>query len=430
MSFKKSSYAALAATISLASGTADATNGYFRLGYSANSIAMGGASTATAQDALAGASNPALALNTDVNYTLAASIFAPDRGFTVEGGNPMTAQPGEFALMPQDTTSDSHYFVIPSFGYNRKIDEDFAVNVSVYANGGMNTDYSESVFYAGETGVDLSQLFVSTSFAYKVAETTHLGIAPIVAGQRFKARGLSSFGADPSGGTIPGLENGYSKDNTKLSDNQYDYSFGYGARIGIWQGINDNWSVGASYQSEIHFQEFEKYEGLFAENGAFNVPETYNLGLEFTRNNYTVALDYQRINYSDVQSVGNPMLPALSPGSLGTDGGPGFGWQDMSVYELGIAIDGASDNTYRFGVSYGEQPIPSSEVLFNILAPGVQEWHFTAGYEFGVNDVDYAFALMYSPSKKVKGRNPLLQSQEQTIELEMSQIELTFGANF
>jgi long-chain fatty acid transport protein len=124
------------------------------------------------------------------------------------------------------------------------------------------------------------------------------------------------------------------------------------------------------------------------------------------------------------------MLPALSPGSLGTDGGPGFGWQDMSVYELGIAIDGASDNTYRFGVSYGEQPIPSSEVLFNILAPGVQEWHFTAGYEFGVNDVDYAFALMYSPSKKVKGRNPLLQSQEQTIELEMSQIELTFGANF
>jgi long-chain fatty acid transport protein len=417
MSIKKSSYAALAASISLASGTADATNGYFRLGYSANSIAMGGASTATAQDAMAGASNPALALNTDVNYTLAASVFAPDRSFKVEGGNPMTAQPGEFALMPQDTTSDSHYFVIPSFGYNRKIDDEFAVNVSIYANGGMNTDYSESVFYAGETGVDLSQLFISTSFAYKVADKTHLGIAPIVAGQRFKARGISSFAP-------------FSQDPTKLSDNQYDYSFGYGARIGIWQGINDNWSVGASYQSEIQFQEFEKYEGLFAENGAFNVPETYNLGLEFTRSNYTVALDYQRINYSDVQSVGNPLLPALMTTQLGQDGAAGFGWKDMSVYELGFAINGASDNTYRFGVSYGEQPIPSSEVLFNILAPGVQEWHFTAGYEFGVNDVDYAFALMYSPSKKVKGRNPLLQSQEQTIELEMSQIELTFGANF
>lgn len=415
MSFKKTSYAALVASISLASGTADATNGYFRLGYSANSIAMGGASTATAQDAMAGASNPALALNIDTNFTAAVSLFAPDRGFTVEGGGP--AAPPEFGLQQQETSSDSHYFVIPSFGYNRIIDEDFAINVNVYANGGMNTDYSESVFYAGETGVDLSQMFISTSFAYKVAETTHIGIAPIIAGQRFKARGLNSFA-------------GFSQDPTKLSDNQYDYSFGYGARLGIWHGLNENWSFGASYQTETKFQEFEKYEGLFAENGAFNIPETYNLGLEFKRSNYTVAFDYQRINYSDIQSVGNPMLPALAPGSLGTDGGPGFGWQDMNVYELGFAIDGASDNTYRFGVSYGEQPIPSSEVLFNILAPGVQEWHFTAGYEFGVNDVDYAFALMYSPSKSVKGRNPLLGSQEQTIELEMSQIELTFGANF
>ena len=417
MRTNKLSLSIITAAFALSSGTADATNGYFRLGYSANSIAMGGASTASAQDAMAGASNPALALNIDTTYTAAISAFSPDRGFTVEGGNPMTAMPGEFALTPQDTRSESDWFFIPSFGYKTDLNDDLALNVNLYANGGMNTDYDESVFYAGETGVDLSQVFLNTSFAYKVSENTNIGVAPIIGYQRFKAKGLGSFA-------------GFSQDPNAVSDNGYDSATGYGARIGAFHQLNESWAFGASYQTEIKFDEFDKYKGLFAEDGGFNVPETYNLGLEFSRSNYTVALDYQRINYSDVQSVGNPMLPALMSSQLGTDGAAGFGWQDMDVIELGFAIDGSSDNTYRFGVSYAEQPIPDSEVLFNILAPGVQEWHFTAGYEFGVDDVDYAFALMYSPSKEVKGKNPLFPSQDQQIELEMSQLELTFGANF
>lgn len=405
------------AALVVASGTADATNGYFRLGYSANSIAMGGASTASAQDAMAGASNPALALNIDTTYTAAISAFSPDRGFKVEGGNPMTAMSGEFALTPQDTRSEQELFFIPSFGYKRDLSEDLAINVNLYANGGMNTDYDESVFYAGETGVDLQQAFLSTSIAYKLAEGTHLGFAPILGYQRFKAKGLGSFAP-------------FSQDAGSLTDNGYAGATGYGARLGVWHNLSENWSVGASYQSEIKFEKFDKYSGLFAEDGSFDVPETYNLGLEFKRSTYTLAFDYQRINYSDINSVGNPMMPALMSSALGQNNAAGFGWSDMDVYELGLAIEGSNNDTYRMGVSYAEQPISSSEVVFNILAPGVQEWHLTAGYEFGVDDVDYSFALMYSPSKEVKGKNPLFQSQEQEITLEMSQLELTFGANF
>jgi len=414
MTFKKSSLAAGAALV-LAAGTADATNGYFRLGYSANSIAMGGASTATAQDAMAGATNPALAHNVEKTFTLAASVFAPDRGFTVEGGDFSSVTPNDFPLAPQDTTSDSHYFVIPSFGYNRILNDDWAVNVNLYANGGMNTDYSESVFGAGETGVDLSQLFLTVGAAFKVTEDTHIGLSPVLGYQRFKAKGLANFG-------------GFSQDATKLTDNKYDYATGYGARVGIWHSIDENWNVGASYQSEIQFEKFDKYSGLFAEDGSFNVPATYNVGLEFSRSNYAIALDYQHIDYSSIQSVGNKMLPNLMSAPLGSDGGAGFGWKDMGIIELGMAIEETDGDTYRFGVSYGEQPIPESEVLFNILAPGVQEWHFTAGYEFGIEDVDYAFTLMYSPPEKVSGENPMFQGQK--VEIEMSQLELTFGANF
>jgi len=415
MQTNKLSIPLIATALVVGSGTADATNGYFRLGYSANSIAMGGASTASAQDAMAGASNPALALNIDTTYTAAISAFSPNRGFKVEGGGP--AAPPEFGLMQQDTRSEQDLFFIPSFGYKRDLNENLALNVNLYANGGMNTDYDESVFYAGETGVDLQQAFLSSSIAYRLTDSTHLGFAPILGYQRFKAKGLGNFAV-------------FSQDANALTDNGYAGATGYGARIGVWQNLNEHWSVGASYQSEIKFEKFDKYSGLFAEGGSFNVPETYNLGIEFKRSTYTLAFDYQRINYSDIQSVGNPMMPALMGSALGQNNAAGFGWNDIDVFELGLAIEGANDDTYRFGVSYAEQPIPDSEVLFNILAPGVQEWHLTAGYEFGVDDVDYSFALMYSPSKEVKGRNPLLQSQTQEITLEMSQLELTFGVNF
>lgn len=395
--------------------SAHATNGYFRLGYSANSIAMGGASTAAAQDAMAGASNPALALSIEENYTTAISFFAPDRGFTVEGAAPNPRPPGSFPLAQGEYRSDSEYFIIPSFGYHRKLNERWGINMSLYANGGMNTDYSESVFGAGETGVDLSQLFLNMSVAYALSDSTDIGFAPILGYQRFAAKGLDSFGA-------------FSQDAGALSGNGDDGAAGYGARVGILHRIDGNWSVGASYQSELQFEEFEKYKGLFADNGSFNVPETYNVGFAYSRETYTFAVDYQHINYSTITSVGNPMLPNLMQAPLGSENGAGFGWEDMAAIEAGLAIYAKNGDTYRFGVSYADAPIPDSEVLFNILAPGVQEWHLTAGYEFSTAEADYSATLMYSPSNSVKGTNPLFPGQ--TIELEMSQIEVTLGASF
>ena len=42
--------------------------------------------------------------------------------------------------------------------------------------------------------------------------------------------------------------------------------------------------------------------------------------------------------------------------------------------------------TWRAGYSYGSQPIPDREVLFNILAPGVEEQHLTFGFSKLIND--------------------------------------------
>ena len=97
----------------------------------------------------------------------------------------------------------------------------------------------------------------------------------------------------------------------------------------------------------------------------------------------------------------------------------------MTIYKLGVQWQQSENWTLRAGLSYGAQPIESSQVLFNILAPGVQEWHLTTGFSYALTDHDdLSFAFMYSPLKSVTGPNPL--SPGQSIELEMYQVSGDF----
>ena len=156
----------------------------------------------------------------------------------------------------------------------------------------------------------------------------------------------------------------------------------------------------------------------------------------------TLNFDVEQIGYSDVDSVANPIMnmltgcftanPQVAPATDGCLGGPtgaGFGWDDMTVFKLGVSVASSDTSTWRFGYSYGEQPIQSSEVLFNILAPGVMEQHFTMGWT-GVrpNGNVMSFAFMYAPENSVSG--PSTFDPFQTIELKMSQLEFEFAYRF
>ena len=111
---------------------------------------------------------------------------------------------------------------------------------------------------------------------------------------------------------------------------------------------------------------------------------------------------------------------------LGSPGGPGFGWEDVDIVKLGLEVPVGSSVRLRTGASLNTNPISESEVMFNILAPGVQEQHFTAGMTWQIGD-NHAINIagMYSPPSSVHGPNPM--DPPQTIELEMSQWEATVG---
>jgi long-chain fatty acid transport protein len=445
MKFSKQLIACAVAAGLAAPMSAFATNGYFAHGYSAKSKALAGGGSALPQDAMTAADNPAGMVKVGERMDLGLSLFSPSaRGYTA---SQPTAIPnlGDFVLEPGTYESDNDFFLIPHFAYNWMLNADSSVGVTVYGNGGMNTEYPASMytmggtFYGGTAGVNLEQLFTNVSYSRKINAKHSWGVSAILAYQRFKADGLALFG--PAGGM--GFD--VSNDPTKLTNNGNDTSMGFGAKIGWLGEVSPGLTLAASYQTKMSMDEFSDYAGLFAEQGGFDIPATWTLGLAWNvTSTGTLTFDIQGIQYSDVSSIGNPMLPNLmnclmgdSTGCLGGSNGAGFGWEDMTIYKLGYQWATSPQWTWRVGASMTDQPIPQSEVLFNILAPGVMETHITGGFTYTMaSNNEITFAAMYAPEVKVKGANPFADmtgsGATQDIELYMSQWELTasWGVKF
>jgi len=277
--------------------SAYATNGYFAHGYSIKNKALAGAGVALPTDALTATTNPAGMVFVGDRVDAGLTLFMPSRKYTVKG-NP--SGPPAFGLTPGTVKSGSGMFVIPSVGVNYMLNENSSAGVSIYGNGGMNTDYDTNTFYGSSpTGIDLMQLFVTPTYSVKLTPKHAVGISVILAYQRFKASGLQAF-------------SDFSADSSKLTNNGYDNSYGYGARIGYLGEVLPDLYLGASYQTKILMSKLDKYAGLFAGQGDFDIPSNWTVGLGYKVNPaVTLLLDVQRINYSDVKSVSNPFIPNI-----------------------------------------------------------------------------------------------------------------------
>jgi long-chain fatty acid transport protein len=415
---------AVAVAMSLAVPSAYATNGYFAHGYGTKSKAMAGVGAAISQDSLATAANPAGMAFVGDRFDFGMEFFSPRRGYSITGSsNPALNQAQE---------SEFGFFVVPSMGVNFVLPWNDTFGISVYGNGGMNTEYAKAVFggaYGGSApaGVDLIQMFVPLTYAHKFNADTSVGIAVIPVYQQFKAYGLTPFGL-------------ISSDPSAVSNNGYAGSSGVGYRVGGQMGIASGVTLGVSYQPKINMSPYKKYAGLFAESGDFDIPSTYVVGFAWKATPaLTVALDYQRINYTDVKSVSNSaqLPPPVFANTLGTPEGPGFGWADIDIYKLGMQY-ATGTWAWRLGWNHGENPIEADpvssngEVMFNILAPGVVTNHYTFGFTKTLNStVEINFGGMYAPKVTVTGTNPAIFGGGTTsIHMYQTSVEMSLGVKF
>ncbi|HEY5293073.1 MAG TPA: outer membrane protein transport protein [Burkholderiales bacterium] len=401
-----------------------ATDGYFAHGYGMKAKGMGGASTAMADDAFGGANNPASMVWVGSRLDVGVDLFSPRRQVERNGAAPFFG-----STLNGSVDSGSNLFLIPEFGYNRMLGSDKSVGVTVYGNGGMNTNYSGGQIPAtnalcggfnpgpagggsgpynllcgsGKLGMNLEQLIVAPTFAMKVNKDHSFGASVLLAYQKFKAEGLDGFWQYTQYGT--GTPANWAANNN-LTNRGNDTSFGYGLRLG-WMGkVSNTMTLGASYTSKVSMGKFDKYKDLFAGQGYFDMPETLNLGIAVKATPaWTIAADYQRINYAGIKSVANPSTNGglTIPGTLGCDSCRGFGWSSVNVFKIGAEYQYNPNLILRAGYNHTDNPIQGRDVTFNIIAPGVVKDHVTLGFTYNVSrDSELTMAYMHAFKNSVE----------------------------
>jgi long-chain fatty acid transport protein len=370
-----------------------ATNGMNPEGTGVKNRGMGGAGVALANEAASVTNNPAAVTNVGKRMDVAFGLFSPKpRGYTLTG-NTMG--------LDANQESDSNYFVIPFFGMIFPINNKSAWSFIVNVNGGMNTDYAHNAFptfppnSTEGSGINLEQLFLTGSYGYKVAPGVSLGITGIYAYQRFKATGLQAFDSST-----------YTESPGSITSNGNDTSTGFGVKVGIQADVGGNVTLGASYQSKITMSKFDKYKGLFADQGELDIAPTWSAGLAWKQSDkLTVALDYLYIDYASVHAIGNS-TNTFSPGvvKFGSTNGPGFGWKSISVFKLGFQYASSDQWTWRAGWNHGDNPIGSDQVTVNFLAPGVIQDHLTLGFTHKLDqDSELSADFVHSFNNSVSG---------------------------
>ena len=358
----KATTLAFAATAMVAT-SAVATDGMFGNGTGARNKAMAGAGVANEKDATAISLNPAGLVHAENQLNVAASLFSPLR----ENSGPQNGG--------ATVESDRNYFVIPNVAYSHRVDGSTVFGLSMYGNGGMNTQYpyagTNPFGGQGQLGIDLTQIFMSAGLAKSYGNIS-VGVAPILAIQIFKANGVQNF-----------------------SEN-IDVAAGIAIRGGVEWALAPNFRVGVAGASPTYMQSFNSYsQTLFAvSDGELRLPGTVQAGIAFDLTpSFTIMADYKRIFYG---SSGNK--------AISTAPQAGFGWEDIDIYKFGVEWAASPTMTLRAGYSYNDSPIGTNDVQQNIIAPAVVKHHITAGAMFKVSDsMDFEVAGMYAPEESQSG---------------------------
>ncbi|MCB2076654.1 MAG: porin [Novosphingobium sp.] len=399
-------------------GTAHATDGYFLNGIGAASKGAGGVAIALPQDALSITANPANAIELGHRLDAGLEIFVPSRGASISGNGA--------GLNGSYSGNGANPFVLPEMAYVRPLSDSISVGIALNGNGGMNTTYKRNPFAAfgatGDAGVDLKQIFVTPTIAARIAPGHSVGLSPIIVFQTFHVHGIQPFATASS-------------DPSRFTNRGHEHSAGAGVRVGYLGSFGERVRVGAFYQSKINTGRFENYAGLFADRGGFDVPASWGAGLSVAASDkLTLAGDFKRIEYSDVGSVGNPLARLFQGIPFGAEGGPGFGWRDISVYKAGAVYKASENLTLRAGYGRSGNPVPRSETFLNILAPGVVRDHFTAGATIRANaGLEITGYVLHAPTNHVRGQGSIpanFGGGEADIRLAETALGVSFGLAF
>lgn len=407
-------------------------------------LGLAGAGTAMAEDAAATLRNPAAGAWLDSGMTADVGIAIPDGGYTAtpvgDGSNI-----GLLDISPAQDTSVEGVFPIPAFARNWRLDDRRAWGIGITAAGLKTLSRGNSATLArgiplfearcegtvgggspttvltdprgfcgasgSAAGIDLTQIFVSAHGAYRLRPDLAVGLAPVLAVQRLSLRGFGAFAA-------------FSNFPEQTTDNGNAFSVGGGLRAGLLWEIQPGIGLGLAYQSRIYSTEMDRYRGAII-GGSLDLAPIYDLGLQIHfAPQQRLLIDVEHIAYEDIKPISarvepqpftdgcfaprlqDPRSGALDA-CLGGRDGPGFGWNDMTIFKLGYEVR-RGPLSLRAGYSYGHQPLGKGQIISAVVAPAVTEQHAALGLSWVLTPrLSFDWALIHALRNRHKERNAL-----------------------
>lgn len=363
------------------SPTVFATNGDQMLGVTATQWGRAGAVVAQPEDAGTVLTNPAALANLDIEEVRV------DMGFGFL--NPPRKANG--------VDSDSDLYLIPSGALALRVNPRLVFGMGMAGLSGMGVDFDDIAPLPG------SQAVVTTKQFYKIAP-----------GFGFRVNDKLSLGA------------AFNLDYQSLAIHNSQFTlpqtqvYGWGGTFGLTYDVNDKVRLGASYATKQWMSEFEWNTTAGKYSLDMDAPPMLAVGVAVTpMPGLVIEADVKQIWFSDVLD----REPFSTPAGAGT---MNFGWDDQTVFALGVTKQVNSATAVRLGYNYGESPIGPEDVLNNIGSLAVTEHHLGVGVTRNFNKkVAGSLSYVHAFSNDVTSTNGTT-----TIELEQNIVNLQISYKF
>ncbi len=331
---------------------------------------MGGAGLTIASDPTAAAINPALAGRMGDSAILSVGVFKANVERELAGGLANTTGGKQ--------KSEADTFANGSMGVNIRLDDEKAVNISLYPGGGGATNWANARTANGandgtDSDITWRMFNLQIAMGYNPNPATSIGAGIVLSRATMKT---------------DSLDNGFGRD---AGLNKTQTANGIGFQIGGVHDVNDKLSIAGDVHSPVWHERFSGLKSVFI--SAVDRPGTIAIGADYKVSPETqVAFDIKRVMNSMVDTI------SMQPQADG-----GFGWNDPTILMLGVQHMLADNFQIRAGYNYGKSPIDEEHVFANVLFPAIVEHHFTAGLNVGVTDaIDLGWSGYWTPTAELK----------------------------
>ncbi|MBS0622361.1 MAG: outer membrane protein transport protein [Verrucomicrobia bacterium] len=367
-------------------------NGLYQIGYGAQGKGMGGVAVALPQDSLVVAINPAglscLCKRVDIGLD-----WLKEEANTHLGKH----------------IHSNQNFVFPELGLAAPLPCHLTGGLAFFRKGVLATDYgTPTPFGTSNPSFLVDQYYFTPSLAWAINSCHSVGVALNISYNRLEAHGLENlmnFSVHPSDVTNRGV----------------DAEWGFGVTIGWLGNFMDFLTLGVSYETKNWVEKFARYRGLAPKGGNFSTPSTFWLGAAcFLSDCFVLSTDFGYHLWNTVPAYGNTSNTNQPDGAAS---GPGLGWRNQFVFKLGAAFDFLPCWTARVGYNFGQQVVPTRELLNNTLLAPVVIHHITAGLSYAWQCHQFTLAYIHGFENKVS-RSPV------STEGETDQVSLSWGKVF